>query len=114
MPSLSRASEVRGESNEPDSVTSLFAKLTRFEKTREANEIIDRYRSDKKRREKLLKLLETAPEDLGKKLGQIAEQVVNEVPFTRLRIVLQIQDVLKRRAAMRALCEDHGIDYKRF
>ena len=114
MSSKSRAPDARSELNESDSVDSLLAKLSSFEKMREANEIVKRYKRESKKIAELRKLLETAEEELKNKISRIVRQVMDRVDFTQLRIVVNIQNILKRRNALVKLLNDHRFRYEDF
>ena len=99
--------------SQPDSILGIMVALTRFEKTREANEIMSQHEDDETRKEKLLELLKTAEKDLANKISRIAFKVSDRVNLKRLKRVLKICDVIKRRKALVELLENHGIDYRK-
>ncbi len=99
----------------PDAFLSLMAALSKYDETKEANNIISRYKSDKsdKRRiTELQKLLESAPGKLKERLDRTVLRVVNRVDFTRLKLIMRTQDILARRSAVVELLEDYGMDYR--
>lgn len=99
----------------PNDFLSLMVTLSKYSLTDEANEIVSEHEDEETRITELQKLLESAPNKLDAKLRRVAANgnVIERISFQRLKMVLQIYDVLKKRDAFIALLEDHGLDYKR-
>ncbi len=96
----------------PNDFLSLMAALGKYKLTIEANELLGECEDEEVRIAKLQGLLKEAPDKLNAKLRLAAEsdRVIAQVSFQRLRMALQICDVLRRCEVFSALLEDHGID----
>ena len=100
----------------PSSFLSLMAALGKYTLTYEANKIVreceDEEEDEETRIAKLQALLKVAPDKLDAKISRaaVSDIVIAQVSFQRLRIALQICDVLKRCKIFSALLEDHGLN----
>lgn len=99
--------------DELESVSSLMAALLNYDENGEVYRVLREYEEENARITELRKALGKAKSRLAERLRRVATSVLSQVSFERLKGVLQIDDVLERRAAMIALLEDFGIDYHR-